>query len=125
MGLGALFLLIATSRVGGFAFALPVCGLCLVCWLGFAGDGRFSNFTKWGDFSYGIYVYAFPVQQALIASWGAPMSPVVNFALALPITLVLAVLSWHLIEKGAMQLKRGARRVHSESAAVVATPATL
>jgi peptidoglycan/LPS O-acetylase OafA/YrhL len=69
-----------------------------------------------GDYSYGLYIYAFPVQQAIIAMW-APLHPVTLFALALPITLILAVASWHLIERPALRLKSrlGSSRVSDES----------
>lgn len=57
-----------------------------------------------GDYSYGIYVWAFPIQQ--VAAQLAPgMHPVVNILIALPITVGLGVASWMLVEKPALQLK--------------------
>lgn len=65
------------------------------------------RYNRLGDYSYGVYIYAFPVQQAV--AWAGVDSPAGNIALALPVTLVLAVLSWHLVEAPALQLKpRGA-----------------
>jgi peptidoglycan/LPS O-acetylase OafA/YrhL len=58
-----------------------------------------------GDYSYGIYIYGFPIQQAVvhflphIGGW-------FNFALALPITLLFAACSWHMIEKPALALRK-------------------
>jgi peptidoglycan/LPS O-acetylase OafA/YrhL len=55
--------------------------------------------------SYGLYIYAFPVQQLLVTlgaqQWG--FSP----ALAVTITtsLTLAALSWHCVEKPALSFK--------------------
>jgi peptidoglycan/LPS O-acetylase OafA/YrhL len=49
------------------------------------------------DYSYGLFLYGFPVQQVLFA-WSPGMSPMANFALAAPIALALAALSWHLLE---------------------------
>jgi peptidoglycan/LPS O-acetylase OafA/YrhL len=63
-----------------------------------------------GDVSYGVYVYAFPVQQSLWALWGSGLSPGVMFAIAAPITYLLALLSWRLIERPALRLKRRGRR---------------
>lgn len=58
------------------------------------------------DISYGIYVYAFPVQQLLvlagITQYGWFFTAFSCFALTLP----LAFLSWHFIEKPAMRFKR-------------------
>lgn len=53
------------------------------------------------DLSYGVYIYAFPVQGLVIWWVGAdtPMSPWANIALSLPIVLVAATLSWCLVER--------------------------
>jgi peptidoglycan/LPS O-acetylase OafA/YrhL len=62
-----------------------------------------NRFGKHGDFSYGIYLYAFPVQQTLsylqIKNWP---THVITSAL---ITFVLAFFSWKLIEHPALRLK--------------------
>lgn len=58
-----------------------------------------------GDYSYGTYIYAWPVQQTVM-HFLAPTSPYVMLALALPITLGMAIVSWHLIERPALRLKR-------------------
>jgi peptidoglycan/LPS O-acetylase OafA/YrhL len=63
-----------------------------------------------GDVSYGVYVYAFPVQQSLWALWGTGLSPGVMFAIAAPVTYLLALLSWRVIERPALRLKRRGRR---------------
>lgn len=67
--------------------------------------GRFTQFSKRGDFSYGLYIYAFPVQQSLTHLVGGSMNPVANFVVASMVTLGFAVLSWHLVEKPALTLK--------------------
>ena len=59
----------------------------------------------WGDYSYGIYIYAFVVQQAL-SHWLSLRSGWVMFVLATPITLALAACSWHFVERRALALKR-------------------
>jgi len=63
-----------------------------------------SKFAQSSDVSYGMYIYAFPVQQFL-NYWVAEHIWWQNFLLALPITFCLAWMSWHLIEKPALQLK--------------------
>ena len=50
------------------------------------------------DYSYGLFLYGFPVQQMLLAHW-PQLGPLQLFALAAPLALLLAALSWHLIEK--------------------------
>ena len=57
-----------------------------------------------GDYSYGTYVLAFPVQQFLIWRLG-PLPPPALFALTLVATLPLAMFSWHAVEAPALALK--------------------
>ncbi|WP_375396537.1 acyltransferase family protein [uncultured Sphingomonas sp.] len=62
-----------------------------------------------GDYSYGIYLYAYPIQQVYVYLFpGAPWY--VNLALALPTTAIFAVFSWHAIERPALTLKRAFAR---------------
>ena len=70
---------------------------------------RWSAFNRAGDYSYGLYVYAFPIQQTLVERV-AGITPMPLFALALPATLALAMLSWHLLEHPALGLKSSFRR---------------
>ncbi|KAF1691586.1 acyltransferase family protein [Pseudoxanthomonas koreensis] len=66
---------------------------------------------RWGDPSYGIYLYGFVVQQT-VYHFGAPgMSPFTNTFISIPIAVVLAYASWHFVEKRALRLKpRGGSR---------------
>jgi peptidoglycan/LPS O-acetylase OafA/YrhL len=59
-----------------------------------------------GDYSYGIYLYGFPIQQAVSAA--APSLRSVTFCLlvALPLTVAFAAGSWWLVEKHALRLRR-------------------
>jgi peptidoglycan/LPS O-acetylase OafA/YrhL len=81
------------------AWTLPVAGTYLLFWIGFHPRIPLNNFGRSGDFSYGTYLYAFPVQQTFVYVLGTNMSPMTLFWLAWPVTLGLAALSWHLVEK--------------------------
>jgi len=59
---------------------------------------------KYGDFTYGIYIFSFPTQQILIAN-KCVSNPFVLFFSTLLIVLPLAIISWHLLEKRMMRLK--------------------
>ncbi len=58
------------------------------------------------DLSYGVYIYAFPVQQFLVMCGLAGLNPLVFFIVATATTLPLAAFSWFLVEKRAVALKR-------------------
>ncbi len=57
------------------------------------------------DLSYGLYVWAFPVEQAIIKIGGGRVSPLLIVALAVPSTGALAAMSWHYVEAPAMRAK--------------------
>ena len=61
-------------------------------------------FNRMGDYSYGVYVYSFPVQQTLVQRIPG-IEPAPLFALAMTLTLVVAALSWHCLERPALGLK--------------------
>ena len=61
-------------------------------------------FNRVGDYSYGVYVYSFPIQQTLVQRVPG-IEPAPLFALALALTLVVAVFSWHWLEQPALGLK--------------------
>jgi len=59
-----------------------------------------------GDYSYGLYIFGFPVQQAIAHFLPSHREWYVNLALALPIVLLFAVASWHYIEKPVLSLRK-------------------
>jgi peptidoglycan/LPS O-acetylase OafA/YrhL len=60
-----------------------------------------------GDYSYGIYLYAFPIQQTLVYAFPMFENRWYYHALAsFVVVLIFAVFSWHCIERPAMGLKR-------------------
>lgn len=59
------------------------------------------------DLSYGLYIYAFPVQQLLaVCGLATRLYPAVFFLVAVAASLPLAAASWFLVEKPSMSLKR-------------------
>ncbi len=59
--------------------------------------------NRLGDLSYGIYIYGFPVQQALVYFF--ELDYLQLMFLSLPISFFLAYLSWHLVEVKALRFK--------------------
>jgi peptidoglycan/LPS O-acetylase OafA/YrhL len=71
--------------------------------------------AAWGDFSYGTYLYAFPIQQMLFASWGHALNFAGYFALSLCLSLAAGVGSWHLVEKWFVRRVARARLRHASA----------
>jgi peptidoglycan/LPS O-acetylase OafA/YrhL len=76
--------------------------------VGYALWPNLRRITRPGDVSYGVYIYAFPIQQVL-ADIRPGTNPWVAAVGAFAITYVLAYGSWRLIEKPALRLKRYVR----------------
>ncbi|MCC6544916.1 MAG: hypothetical protein IT392_10540 [Nitrospirae bacterium] len=75
-----------------------------VFWFAYCPSGWIRKFNLFGDYSYGLYIYAFPIQQS-IAFILSRISPAGMFVISYPLTLILAVMSWYLVEKPALGLK--------------------
>jgi peptidoglycan/LPS O-acetylase OafA/YrhL len=82
-----------------------------------AGSSDFAKKIKLpGDYSYGIYVYAFVVQQ-IIAYYLPDISSYQSLLLTVPFTIGLASLSWHFVEYPLMRFaKRKVKKGQQESA---------
>jgi peptidoglycan/LPS O-acetylase OafA/YrhL len=78
----------------------------VVVTLGNMSSPVLRRFGRFGDLSYGLYIYAFPVQQVIIHSSHNIQSLWLNLIASAAAIPVLAFLSWHLIEQPAMALKR-------------------
>jgi len=98
----------------------------LTIYLAYLRMPRLPGFGKHGDFSYGIYIYSFPIQQLLMHWFGAQLSLGMFMVLSLSASIAIAALSWHLVESPALELKRylpGARqRVIQSSASLPDAP---
>ena len=74
----------------------------LTLWFGYIPRGLLLSYNKFGDFSYGIYVYAFPMQQLSVYLFG-DQNWLWNVMISFPATFIMAYLSWHIIEKRALE----------------------
>jgi peptidoglycan/LPS O-acetylase OafA/YrhL len=115
-----------------FLFALSLCAACLsikhgdmfapipaayvTCYLGLLNPRR-SWIVSSGDYSYGVFLYGFVIQQC-VATFGDPVRHWgLNILISLPICFGVAFVSWHFIEKYALQLRS---RLESLETAILA-----
>lgn len=109
----AQFLLVGKTPISDVFFSVAL--TYAVFWFGYVPAGYLRIYNNVGDYSYGMYVYAFPLQGLAIWIWGQ-QSPLMNIALSFPLTLVCAMVSWHLVEKPALDsLKPLMRRLEPAS----------
>ncbi|MBS0445615.1 MAG: acyltransferase [Proteobacteria bacterium] len=64
-----------------------------------------ARFGRFGDLSYGIYLWAWPVQQAEVGLLGKDTPYVTLLSVSLLFVVPIAWMSWHLVEKRALALK--------------------
>jgi peptidoglycan/LPS O-acetylase OafA/YrhL len=78
----------------------------IIIYIAYARIPWLVNFSKHGDFSYGMYVYAFPVQQTVIHFLKPHLAIWSFFTCAFLITFFIAILSWRYVEKPSLKLKK-------------------
>jgi len=92
-------------------FFLPLPATYLTVYLGCLNP-RKVRLLRSGDYSYGLFLYGFPIQQAVATqAWTHDWWK--NFLIAYPITFLFAFVSWWAVEKPAMRLKSLVVRVES------------
>jgi len=90
------------KRLFFFVYTLffPYVIICCALW----PSGPLRAFNRLGDYSYGLYVYAFPTQQVIV-SFIRGIQPQALFGVSFIVTLILAVVSWHIVEKPSLSMK--------------------
>ncbi len=111
---------VAVFEVSSVWAALPLAYLML--WLGAGIPAGWS--PQRNDVSYGVYIYAFPIQQALVLAGAAGLGLVPFIVLSAVCTVPLAWVSWRLVEAPAQRLKHaGLRRRPAVNATRPGAPA--
>jgi peptidoglycan/LPS O-acetylase OafA/YrhL len=91
------------SSVAQAIYILSLPYLVLYVAIGFPVKASLSD--KLGDLSYGIYLFAFPLQQTVIFVLGPHAQPTSVSILATAIAMTIAALSWRFVERPALRLK--------------------
>lgn len=127
LGLGAGILALALFTHSATDYLAPAFAAYFTVWLGLMRP-RPSILTRQGDYSYGIFLFGFPIQQAMTQVMGPAFHEWYwDIATALPLTVLFAAISWHAVEKPALALrgplKRFEDRLLATSSAKVGEPA--
>lgn len=75
-----------------------------VLWFAFDPRVRIDSYNRVGDYSYGLYIYSFPVQQTIIF-FDSTVGNAKLFIWSFGLSLLLAAISWHFLEKPALRRK--------------------
>lgn len=67
-------------------------------------------FSKTGDYSYGMYIYAFPIQQVLIHFFKNELNAEILFISSFIVTLIFSIISWHFFEKKILRWKNNVKK---------------
>ena len=102
--------LVASVPLHAFILLFPLFGAYLVIYLALERRLPVIAAARFGDLSYGLYIYGWPVEQALLYVTNGALAWWQLFPLALAVSAALAFLSWHVVEKPALRLKPRARR---------------
>jgi peptidoglycan/LPS O-acetylase OafA/YrhL len=115
--LAATVLLVLIPPHGYRFVALPI--VYVTVYLGMQHPRR-HRWLLSGDYSYGIFLYGFTVQQTISSFGVAWQHWFINLVVALPVTLMLAVGSWWFIEKPALGMRRSLQRMDERYAVLFA-----
>jgi peptidoglycan/LPS O-acetylase OafA/YrhL len=104
LAIGAIVIAFATYAMGGW-LAFGQYAFCyFLMWVAIRAT-KLQNWERFGDFSYGVYIFAWPVM-TLSAYFGLQNAGwLVYHVVVIAACHVMAFISWHLIEKPAMSLK--------------------
>ena len=103
--------LLAAGLVPGskvFPLLTPYLGGYLCFYLAFVPAGGLKDISRRGDLSYGLYLYAFPIQMLLVRWFKPHLSAEGLTVLATIATAAFAAASWHFVERPFLRLKRAA-----------------
>jgi peptidoglycan/LPS O-acetylase OafA/YrhL len=108
--------LIISVPLRQFIVLFPLFGCYLALWLALSPRLPVIPAARFGDLSYGLYIYGWPTEQAVVWLFGGHAAWWQVFLVALPAAAALAFLSWHLVERPMLRLKPGARRAAADFA---------
>ena len=96
---------LARSPMVGLMLTVPVLSVAVGtrAWPGLVDAGRF------GDLSYGIYLWGWPIQQIVVSRLSSRLGFWPLALLALVLVGFVAAMSWHLVEKRALRVKPSSR----------------
>jgi peptidoglycan/LPS O-acetylase OafA/YrhL len=108
-------LTLAAHQVGaGVHMRALLIGYAVLCGGFLTAKARAAS-ANWPDYSYGMYIYGYPVMVGIYAFWPTQAHLLLTLVV-MAATLPLAALSWHLVERPALDAYRRRRRTRTLAA---------
>ena len=95
---------------GNYFLAFPAA--YLTAYLGLMNPKK-NWWVSSGDYSYGVYLFAFPIQQIVASIPSLPQVWYVNLLVSLPLVMLMALFSWWVVEKPALSHRHHIPKVHA------------
>ena len=94
----------------------------IIFFFAFSPELHWRHAARFGDFSYGTYLYGFPVQQMLRSTFGPHIVFAGYMALSLGCSLAAGIASWLLVERWFLRRaeRAAARYVLGDETVIVA-----
>lgn len=113
----ALFLVCTAFMVASLfdqrlAYLAPFPAAYATAYLGLTNPTKIELLKK-GDYSYGLFLYGFPIQQMLVYQFPWARDWLLNILTAIPLTFIFAALSWHWIESPILERKAILKKIQS------------
>lgn len=114
-------MLIATywDRFRAIELVQAVFGAYLLFYFVYSKRIHLHNFARYGDLSYGVFLYGWPVQQLVFLYAGQKLTVFEHFFVSMLVLIPIAYLSWHLVESPFLSLKNKNVQVRRELAGAV------
>jgi peptidoglycan/LPS O-acetylase OafA/YrhL len=104
--LAGLLLLVASQTPPLLGFIAPFAVAYLLFFFVYHPGVHLHSFGKYGDVSYGIYLWGWPIQQTMERFFDPHLNGLGLFLVTMPVLCVIAYGSWTFIERPFMRLKQ-------------------
>ena len=104
-----------------YEFVIQVALAYGVFWFALVPAGAIRRFNGFGDYSYGLYIFAWPIQQIVVMQ-SPELTPHDLFLIVLPGALAVAMTSWHFVEQPCLAMRHDLTRWLSGHRAKTVSP---
>ncbi len=87
-------------------WVMNLCLPYLIIFIALASGTGSKLKRRWGDLSYGTYLFGYPIANMIVSLGNRSLSPATVFIICFPVTLLVASFSWRFVERPSLSLKK-------------------